>query len=99
MCNGQFEVPCFVSPHPALLSRTKLAEAQGRVCAATQARIKTAFPPQSGFLGLNDGAIFPKSHFAPDASIKKVAAAALERKPLRNAIRYVRERHTLEPFV
>ncbi|KAL1653625.1 hypothetical protein SLS61_003773 [Didymella pomorum] len=52
-----------------------------------QARIKTAFPPQSGILGLNDGAIFPKSHFAPNASLKKVAAAALEREPLRNAIR------------
>ncbi|KAF1926774.1 uncharacterized protein M421DRAFT_6683 [Didymella exigua CBS 183.55] len=52
-----------------------------------QAIIKTAFPPQSGFLGLNDGTIFPRSRFAPEVSIGKVAAAVLERKPLRNAIR------------
>lgn len=81
------ETPCFVSPHPSLLARTKLLQLQKPDDVATLARVQTALPRQSGLLGLNDGAIFPKSHFAPSASVKKMSVAALDRAPLRDAIR------------
>ena len=87
MLCGQGSNPCFVSPHPSLIARTRRLQLQKPDDVSTLATVKTAFPRQSGLLGFNDGAIFPKSHFAPTASIKKISAAALERTPLRDAIR------------
>ncbi|KAG9204786.1 hypothetical protein G6514_010017 [Epicoccum nigrum] len=89
MLCGQGNNPCFVSPHPSLIARTRRLQLQKPDDVSTQAKVKTAFPRQSGLLGFNDGTIFPKSHFAPTASIKKISAAALERTPLRNAIRII----------
>ncbi|KAF3002949.1 hypothetical protein E8E13_003957 [Curvularia kusanoi] len=66
------ETPCFVAPHPALIARTRRLQLQNPDDESTLARVRTALPRQTGLLGLNDGAIFPKSHFAPTASIKKI---------------------------
>ena len=37
--------------------------------------------------GLNDGMIFPQSHFSKSVSTSAISRAALERKPLRGAIK------------
>jgi immune inhibitor A len=37
--------------------------------------------------GLNDGTIFPKSHFEESVSLMAMGSAALERTPLRSVIR------------
>ncbi|KAH6642487.1 immune inhibitor A peptidase M6-domain-containing protein [Boeremia exigua] len=89
MSHAHHEARCFVPPHPSLLARTKRLQLQNPNDAATLARVQTALPRQSSLLGRDDGAIFPKSHFSPQASIKTMAAAALERAPLRNAIRII----------
>lgn len=81
------ESPCFVPPHPALLARTRLLRSQGLAKAENLDRTNIALPGPSDMLGLDDGTIFPRSHFSPATSIKKITAAARERTPLRNAIK------------
>ena len=85
------DAPCFVPPHPDLLARTRAAalNVQG---AANEGSFKKTF---HGLLkggerrlpGMNDGTIFPKSHFEKPTSIMAMSNAALERTPLSGALK------------
>jgi immune inhibitor A len=85
-----------VSPHPDLLSRLA-AEGQGSTTTpsllSVQPRLSRLSAATGTALGLNDGVIFPESHFAETPSTTSLATrlsrAALERAPLRGAVRYV----------
>ena len=93
-CDG--EGLCPVSPHPDLLSRLA-AEGQGSTTTpsllSVQPRSSRLSSPAGTALGLNDGVIFPESHFADTPSTTplttRMSRAALERAPLRGAVRYV----------
>jgi len=84
------DTPCFVPPHPDLLARTKNAalKVQGNV--NTGGNIKTTMHGLGGerrFPGMNDGTIFPKTHFKKPTSIMAMSNAALERTPLSGALK------------
>ena len=90
--------PCPVPPHPDLLARLgtqgiqqQQNENSMRASAlGTQPRLSSTFSAPTGTVpGLNDGKIFPKSHFGAAPSESRVLKAALERAPLRGTIRSV----------
>jgi immune inhibitor A len=84
-------MPCSVPPHPELLSRTKtdLLRQKGPVDAGFNKKISTVLRGEAGVPGMNDGTIFPRSHYAQPTSIMAMSNAALERRPLRGVIRCV----------
>jgi immune inhibitor A len=89
-CNG----PCFVAPHPNLLARRKVEFAKVKGTAKEADFNKQQFVLTKGqrtgiIPGLNDGIIFPKSHFGNGVPLAAMRRAALERAPLRGAIKYV----------
>src|SRR3954447_581618 len=84
--------PCFIPPHPDLLARrkTELLNIQGTVNEdqfKAQTHALTQGDRTGVIPGLNDGAIFPKSHFQKSVSFSAMSRAALERAPLQGAIR------------
>ena len=85
------DTPCFVPPHPDLLARTR-AEALKVQGGANQDKVnaKAILHDLGGerrFPGMNDGTIFPKSHFKKPTSIMAMSNAALERTPLQGALK------------
>ncbi|KAL6253117.1 hypothetical protein RBB50_000838 [Rhinocladiella similis] len=85
--NSQPDGPCLVSPHPSVLADTTRG---GRD--ALREQIPGRLPPggPTGTLhGLNDGTLFPQSRYqqVPVPSLARMSRAALERTPLRGAIR------------
>jgi immune inhibitor A len=76
--------PCPIPPHPDL---------QARLFAQTVASTHDGSIPLSSptghVLGLNDGVLYPESHFETPVTESVMANAALERAPLRGAIRSV----------
>jgi hypothetical protein len=95
-------------PHPALLAqiiqeRNNVHPSQrlldDGVPAPAQSQRLSA--PTGSILGLNDGTIFPESHFVGDVSMRslshRMSSAALERAPLRGAIRYLTTRLLTAP--
>jgi len=85
------DTPCFVPPHPNLLARTRALalKSQG---GANQGNVdvKTILSDLGGerrFPGMNDGTIFPMSHFKKPTSIMQMSNAALERTPLQGALK------------
>ncbi|KAL2210265.1 M6 metalloprotease [Sarocladium strictum] len=89
-CNG----PCFVAPHPNLLARRKVEFAKVKGTAKEADFNKQQFVLTKGqrtgiIPGLNDGIIFPKSHFGKGVPLAAMRRAALERAPLRGAINVV----------
>lgn len=89
MCEGL----CAIPPHPDLQAR--LAAEALRVQSNPDAVPDPSLDLLHGSLptgkipGLNDGAIFPESHFDKAPSPSALSRAALERAPLSGAIRYV----------
>jgi hypothetical protein len=76
--------PCFAPPHPDCYRN---APRQGLLLPSGQSR--TLSVPTGCVLGLNDGCIFPPSHFPETPSQSQLIRAALDRAPLRNEVRYV----------
>lgn len=90
--------PCPVPPHPDLLARLgaqrlqqqQNPDQQRAPAHSTQQRLSSTLSAPTGTIpGLNDGKIFPESHFGPAPSMSRVLKAALERAPLRGTIRSV----------
>lgn len=90
--------PCPVPPHPDLLARLgaqRIHQQQNpdpmpAPAFHTQQRLLSTLSAPTGTIpGLNDGKIFPESHFGAAASKSSVLKAALERAPLRGIIRSV----------
>ncbi|PSN68098.1 M6 metalloprotease [Corynespora cassiicola Philippines] len=86
-CNG----PCFVPPHPDLLAKKKATtlKVQGGANAQPLGAQPQTIPGEKRLPGMNDGTIFPQSHYREPTSIMKMGNAALERTPLRNDIKIV----------
>ncbi len=76
-CSG----PCFVPPHPDLLARTKAQALRSKENSGKPLLHQGRIP------GMNDGTIFPKSHYEHPTSVMGMSAAALDRTPLRGVIR------------
>jgi immune inhibitor A len=89
MAHQHCNKPCSVPPHPELLTRTKtrLLQHTGLKDAAFNKEISTILRGESRVPGMNDGSIFPQSHYAQPTSIMAMSNAALERRPLRGVIR------------
>ena len=96
MAHKCHEGQCAVPPHPDLFARheAELLKVQGiddsatfRNSAHLQALKKVTKDSSRHILGLNDGTIFPSSHFDTPVSAKTLSRAALERKPLRGSIK------------
>jgi immune inhibitor A len=85
------DTPCFVSPHPNVLAKAKLQvlKSQHNNNTGGIEKAKKFLTAERKMPGLNDGTIFPKSHFGDSASIMAMSTAALDRAPLRSTIRYV----------
>jgi immune inhibitor A len=88
------EGQCAIPPHPDVLARlkTELLEAQGTgdETAFRKLANSLALGGRTGaLLGLNDGTIFPKSHFKKSVSTSAMTRAALERAPLRGTVNVV----------
>jgi immune inhibitor A len=85
------DTPCFVPPHPDLLARIKTSalRVQGGANHGN-VDLKATVHGLGGerrFPGMNDGTIFPKSHFEKPTSIMAMSNAALERTPLKGALK------------
>jgi len=85
-CDG----PCFAPPHPDLLRRTRqeILKAQGTPNESVlKAKAQRLLQADRRIPGMNDGTIFPPSHFKEKASIMEMSRAALERAPLRGPLK------------
>jgi len=85
---------CCAPPHPDVLAQlqTELLKVQGTDQeAASRAEFQdVAVGDRTGVIpGLNDGLIFPKSHFKSSDSVSTMIRAASARAPLRGALRSV----------
>lgn len=80
--------PCPCPPHPDVLARRQERFVQQQAPGSSGPGHQIPLGGPTGCrLGLNDGCIFPKEHFAADAPEKVMSRAALERTPLRGAVR------------
>jgi immune inhibitor A len=82
--------PCFIPPHPDLVARTRseTSSLRGRpdeVVLKEKARANIL--GERKIPGMNDGTIFPRSHFEKPTSVMAMSSAALERTPLTGPIR------------
>lgn len=83
--------PCRISPHPDLLARlgSESFHTQG-ISNGTARTAPISFGAPTGTVpGLNDGTIFPESRFEGAPSPTQLSRAAVEKAPLRGAIRFV----------
>ncbi|KAL7949234.1 M6 metalloprotease [Trichoderma barbatum] len=81
---------CAVSIYPDLFARHRVAAAN--TSHTSNQKVLSALPMRHGtgiFPGLNDGTIFPKSHFDKSVSASTMSRAALDREPLRAIINVV----------
>lgn len=86
------EEPCFVPPHPDLLAslRNDAFKVQGfKGEGIFKNKARTLIGQERRLPGMNDGTIFPKSHFDRPTSIMAMSKSALERAPLSGSIKYV----------
>lgn len=88
--------PCPTAPHPRLQARLLTENSQAQQTLSTAQRLSHTHggslplsAPTGHVVGLNDGTLFPDSHFATPVPESVKANAALERAPLRGAIRSV----------
>ncbi|KAJ5973801.1 hypothetical protein N7481_011011 [Penicillium waksmanii] len=81
--------PCPVPPHPDLLARLQYEPNYlSTPSISTQIPGRPSFSARTGTrTGLNDGCIFPESHFETAVSASHLSRAASERTPLRGTIR------------
>ena len=81
--------PCPVPPNPDLLARLRYEpNALTAPSITTQVPGRPSFSARTGTrTGLNDGCIFPESYFETAVSASRLSRAALDRTPLRGAIR------------
>ncbi|KAF2033534.1 M6 metalloprotease [Setomelanomma holmii] len=82
---------CSAPPHPELLTRLKGGLARAKSAGDDEAIKKAAsvLYGEQGVTGMNDGTIFPRSHYAQPISVVARSNAALGRMPLRGKIRVV----------
>ena len=80
-CDG----PCLVAPHPNFYHRAS-TQLLNRQLAASGAH-KPLSLPTGNVPGLNDGTIFPPSHFTAAPTLSLLSRAALERDRLTGPIR------------
>jgi immune inhibitor A len=86
------DTPCFVSPHPDVLAQyqNEVLKVQGKADeGSVKANLRALTFSDRKIPGLNDGTIFPKSHFDKPVPIMAMSNAALERTPLSGAIKCV----------
>lgn len=88
--------PCPVPPHPRLLARLLAESSQDQQALSAAPHLSHTHDgslplsiPTGYVVGLNDGTIFPKSHFEAPLPERVMANAALERAPLRGVVRSV----------
>lgn len=86
--------PCPVAPHPDLLARQRIEYAKVKGTAEESAFKKKQHVLAQGqrtgaILGLNDGTIFPKSHFDSNVPLSAMRRAAVDRAPLSGDIQLV----------
>lgn len=84
------DTPCFVSPHPDVLAQyqNEVLKVQGKADeGSVKANLRALTFSDRGIPGLNDGTIFPKSHYDKPVPIMAMSQAALERTPLSGAIK------------
>ena len=92
MDSQRYGTQCAAPPHPDLLARmqTNLLKVQGTEGQQSIRKLTHSLVAQdrTGHMsGLNDGMIFPHSHFNKSVSTSTISRAALDRKPLRGAIK------------
>jgi immune inhibitor A len=89
MAHHNCNAPCFVPPHPELLARTKVGilNAENPAEAKADKKASSVLHGEKGVPGMNDGTIFPRSHYAEPTSIMEMSNAALKRNPLRGTVR------------
>lgn len=88
---GHTNGPCLVPPHPDVLASIAEHRLTGpREPVAGQTPLSG---PTGTLHGLNDGTIFPKSHYqrVPVPSLSRISRAALERAPLSGLLRYAQD--------
>lgn len=90
MAHQHCNAPCSVPPHPDLLTRTKVEALTTNNASATEPEKKASrtLRGEKGIPGMNDGTIFPRSHYEQPTSIMAMSNGALKRKPLRGTLRY-----------
>ncbi|ORY15440.1 immune inhibitor A peptidase M6-domain-containing protein [Clohesyomyces aquaticus] len=84
------DAPCWVAPHPDALirHRREIMKLQGTANEASLETLTHSLTMGHGKIpGLNDGTIFPKSHFDKPVTAMAMSNAGLERTPLSGAIR------------
>ncbi|OAL01747.1 M6 metalloprotease [Phaeosphaeriaceae sp. SRC1lsM3a] len=91
MAHQHCNAPCSVPPHPDLLTRTKVEALTTNNASATEPEKKASrtLRGEKGIPGMNDGTIFPRSHYEQPTSIMAMSNGALKRKPLRGTLRVV----------
>jgi hypothetical protein len=83
--------PCFVCPHPDLLAKVnnQALHVQGAANVQAAKQAINFVGAKRNLPGLNDGTIFPKSHYSRPTSIMEMSTAALARESLRGTIRWI----------
>jgi immune inhibitor A len=85
--------PCHAPPHPDLIARLGFESFRAQASPKDSDTTRTAplllSAPTGTVAGLNDGTIFPESHFEGAPSSSELSRAALERAPLRGVTRFV----------
>ena len=84
---------CPVAPHPNLLAKLKAEKAKVKGTAEESSfrrkqHVLGQGPRTGAIIGLNDGLIFPRSHFDKKTSLNTMRRAALDRTPLRGIIKW-----------
>ena len=92
MDSQRYDTPCAAPPHPNLLARmqTDLLKVQGTADEQNFRKLTHSIVAQdrTGHMpGLNDGMIFPQSHFPKFVSTSAMSRAASDRAPLRGPIK------------
>lgn len=90
MAHQHCSEPCPVPPHPSLLARTKVAALATNNVSKAEPDKQTSrvLRGEKGIPGMNDGTIFPRSHYEQPTSIMAMSTGASKRKPLRGTLRY-----------
>lgn len=91
MAHHNCNAPCFVPPHPGLLARTKVGilNASNPAEARADKKASSVLQGEKGVPGMNDGTIFPRSHYTEPTSIMAMSNEGLIRNPLRGTVRRV----------
>lgn len=90
MKSAYSERPCFCPPHPDVLARfrAEFLKVQGTPEEASFMSKNRIFDAHTGRIpGMNDGTIYPPTHYETPPTLSKLSRGALERTPLRGSIR------------